>query len=151
MEWRRPLGNVYTTLVAGIVFGLSTWLVLVGPLSPDCYDQGCLNLNDRIHTPLVLMTITLASLVVLRILGVPFLAMRGLTLNILLTLIVIGLLIVTVLFLMKIMDPTRDFTSVNGSRSTPSKLPTDTFFSIYITSAVSTGALLFWRLFGGSF
>lgn len=151
MDLRRPLGNVYTTLAAGIIFGLSLWLTLLAPLSPDCNDQGCLNLNDRLHTPLVLMMITLSSVVVLRILGVPLLAMRGLALNILLTLLVVGLLIVTVLFVMKHIDPTHDFTAVNGSNSRPSKEPTQTFFAIYMTSAIFTGLLLSWRLFGGSF
>jgi hypothetical protein len=151
MDLRRPIGNVYTTLAAGIIFGLSLWLSLLGPLSPDCTDQGCLNLNDRLHTPLVLMMITLGSVVVLRILGVPLLAMRGLTLNILLTSLVVGLLVVTVLFVMKRIDPTQDFTAVNGSNSNPSKKPTQTFLAIYMTSAIFTGLLLIWRLFGGSF
>jgi hypothetical protein len=151
VEWRRSLGNVYTTLAASIIFGLSLWLTLLAPLSPDCTDQGCLNLSDRLHTPLVLLMITLACIVVLRILGVPLLAIRGLALNIMLTLIVVGLLIVTSLFAMKGMDSTQNFTAVNGGSSRPSKQPTQTFFAVYITCAVSTGAALIWRLFGGSF
>ena len=151
MDLRRPLGNVYTTLAAGIVFGLSLWLTLLARLSPDCTDQGCLDLNDRLHTPLVLMMITLASLVVLRFLGVPLLAMRGLALNIFLTILVVGLLIVTVLFVMNRADATQDFTAVNGSISRPSKEPTQTFLAIYMTSGIFTGLLLTWRLLGGSF
>lgn len=173
VELRRPLGNVYTTLVLGVICALSLWIgvpaffirqpggifdVTTGRISQNG-ETGEEVFNTQ-KLPLALLIIVTGGLIVLRIFGIPFLPMRGVILNTLASLLVLALFVVSCLFITQTLTPFNDWCNVwipnfSGSTIIASKVNCAGYsmaaLSIYLTSATASGLGLFWRLFGGSF
>lgn len=182
VEWRRPLGNVYTTLVMAAVCGLSLWACL--PAMVTAYDSRHSGLNgdnagdaygqktkilDLQKAPLAILCIISGSLIALRILGIPFLALRGWILNVIVTLFIVGLFVMSVLFITQTIPTYSDYcggdafyyglaTNSSGGKSGVELkekytcfYPNFTYYMFYLTYAGISGAALIWRLLGGSF
>jgi hypothetical protein len=176
MDLRRPLGNVYTTLVMAAVCGLCIWAFLPGVLitvktnTNDSTSTQIQRLVSVQQLPLGILCVVSGSLLALRVLGIPFLALRGWLLNVIVTLFIATLFIMSVLFSTQTLftyytgcDGTLYYygigTSSSGSISgvgfnTPANKcvyqpPVYTMF--YMIYAIISGLALLWRLFGGSF
>jgi len=162
MDLRRPLGNVYATIAMLAIF-LSSIITLLpffrtlGVLSPCIKTRE--SIISNITPPLYVIAAVSGILVILRLLGVPFLPSRGVFLNVVTTTLVTGLLIASVFF---IIQP--NYAIIEGDSFSPSESNNLTglveekcyFIAIpytitYMTSGSISLLYLIWRLFGGSF
>ena len=175
MEWRRPLGNVYTTLVMAAVCGLSLWATIPPMLftsthgNNDPSNSKTQILADQ-KAPLSLLCIVSGGLIILRILGIPFLAMRGWFLNVIVTLFIVSLFVMSILFATQTLPTIHNYCDGSevwypGSGTTSSGVKQfigfktkyicigedSTYFIFYIVYAGVSALSLLWRFFGGSF
>ena len=155
MDLRRPLGNVYATIAMLAIF-LSSIIALV-PLFRTIGVVSCTKSRESIVSniipPLYVIAAVSGILVILRLLGVPFLPSRGVFLNVVTTALVTVLLIASVFFIIQpnyaIMESDDEFNNPNGLPKCYSVSPP---YSItYMTSGSISLLYLLWRLFGGSF
>ena len=182
VEWRRPLGNVYTTLVMAAVCGLSLWATVPAMIAAsdprhsgfnggdtgDAYAQKTKILAAQ-KAPLAMLCVISGSLIALRVLGIPFLALRGWILNVIVTLFIVGLFVMSVLFITQTIPTYNNYcggdsfyygiaTNSSGGKSGVELkekytcfYPDSTYYIFYITYAGISALALVWRLFGGSF
>lgn len=182
MEWRRPLGNVYTTLVMAAVCGLSLWATIPGwmvqlstlDVPHDDPSKAYNNKTQILATqqvPLSLLCVVSGGLIAMRILGIPFLAMRGWFLNVIVTLSIVSLFVMSVLFVTQTLPTVETacdhgrLLSYFGSGTTSSGDKqsvvfktgdkcvgvSTTYLIFYLVYAGVSALSLLWRLFGGSF
>lgn len=181
VDLRRPLGNVYTTLVMAAICGLSLWAVVPAVLASSVsYDNSTVGAGAPIafaektgvleaqQLPLSILCLISGSLIVLRILGIPFLAMRGWTLNVMVTLSIVALFVMSVVFVTQTIPTFTDACSGmilyigSGSSSSGTKTvtlnekytcfgPSTTYTIFYSVYAAVSALAIVWRFFGGSF
>jgi hypothetical protein len=117
------------------------------------------SIASNIIPPLYVIAAVSGILVILRLLGVPFLPSRGVILNVVTTTLVTGLLIASVFFIIQpnyaIMESDKFLPRESNNLT---DLPEEKCYSLspsysitYMTSGSISLLYLIWRLFGGSF